>query len=146
MLVKKLVDARLLVTVRLDTVVEPKVEEPDTDRLVEEMFEEFRLVVVALVIVAEPVSSEVENRLLKVGELLKANVTLPRVSVATVRFAEEVKNLYKLEIEVVAITPFIVVVIIELFSLNEELFELMIVVEVASPFTMEVSVFTAEFN
>lgn len=38
--------------VRLEIVEEPRVDEPDTDRLVDVMFEEFRLVVVALVKVA----------------------------------------------------------------------------------------------
>lgn len=47
-----MVAARLLVAVRLDTVVEPSVDDPDTERLVDVMFEEFRFVVDALVSVA----------------------------------------------------------------------------------------------
>ena len=38
--------------VALEIVVEPRVDEPDTDKLVEVRFEEFKLVVVALVSVA----------------------------------------------------------------------------------------------
>jgi hypothetical protein len=59
---------------------------------------------------------------------------------------EEAKNLYKLEIEVVAVTPFMVVVSTEPFSSNEEVLELIIDEVDISPFTMEVRIFTAEFN
>jgi hypothetical protein len=47
---------------------------------------------------------------------------------------------------VVAVTPLILVVTIEPFSLNEILLELIIFVEVASPFTIEVRVLITEFS
>jgi late competence protein required for DNA uptake (superfamily II DNA/RNA helicase) len=68
------------------------------------------------------------------------------VSVATVRLEEEAKNLYKLPIVVVATSPLIVVVITELFSSKETLFELIIDEVDTSPFTIEVNSFTTEFS
>jgi hypothetical protein len=64
------------------------------------------------------------------------------VSVATVRLVEEAKNLIKLEIEVVEVTPFTEVVMIPLFA--EILFEFMSVVVETFPLITEVISFTAE--
>jgi hypothetical protein len=66
--------------------------------------------------------------------------------VATVRLLELEINLYKLEIEVVAITPFIFVVSTELFSVKFKVFELIIDEVEVSPFTIEVKVLIAEFS
>ena len=68
------------------------------------------------------------------------------MSVATDKLDEPEINLYKLEMEVVADTSFTVVVRIEPFSLNEEVLELIIDEVDTSPFTIDVIVFTAEFN
>lgn len=65
---------------------------------------------------------------------------------ATVRFelVLEAKKFRRFETLVVATTPLIVEVIIP--ELAESVFELIMFVEVASPFTILVSVFTAEFR
>lgn len=65
---------------------------------------------------------------------------------ATVKFVDEARNLYKLDIVVVAITPFTLVVKIELLSLNEILLELINEVVDTSPFIIDVKVLIVEFN
>jgi hypothetical protein len=111
-----------------------------------EIFVAVALVIVALVRLTFVATKFVKNKSVNEGESEKLTVTLPKVSVATVRLEEAEINLYKFEIEVVATIPFIFVVTIEPFSSKEILLELMIEVEVASPFTIEVRVFSAEFK
>ena len=85
-------------------------------------------------------------KLLKAGLSVKEYVTFPNVSVATLKFVDEAKYLYKFASEVVATTPFIFVVRTELFSAKDILLELIKLDVASSPFTIEVIVFTAEFN
>jgi hypothetical protein len=88
--------------------------------------------------------AELNKISLNSGFVEKSKVTLPRVSVATVRLEEAEKNLYKLERDVVAITPLTLVVMTELFSVKARLLELISVVVEVLPFTIEVISFTAE--
>lgn len=81
---------------------------------------------------------------LKVGFAVNEKVTLPLVSVATVRLVEEAKNLNRLDNEVVEVTPFTEVVMTEPFSLNERLLELIRVVVDIIPFMFEVNPFADE--
>ena len=85
-------------------------------------------------------------KLLNVGLLVKEYVTFPNVSVATLKFVDEAKNLYKLESEVVASTPLTFAEITELFSVKDILLEFIKLDVASSPFTIEVIVFTAEFK
>jgi hypothetical protein len=118
-------------------------------KFVSEAFVEKRFVVVAFVkfesvpvrVMIVPDVAVIE---LNIGLSENIYVTFPDVSVATVRFefVEEAKKFSKFETDVVAITPFIVVVIIPFNA--ETLFEFIIFVEVETPFTIEVRVFTVE--
>lgn len=92
------------------------------------------------------VSKVSENRLLNVGESLNVNFTSPLVVVEIDKLVEEAINLYKLEIEVVAVTPFIFVVSTDPFSSKEDMLELIIEEVDTSPFTIEVSSFTTELS
>jgi hypothetical protein len=109
--------------------------------LVAEMLVVVALVIVALVIFALVATKLPVNILVNVGASVKVKATLPNVSVATDKLLEAEINLYKLEIEVVAITPLIVVVSTDPFSLNEEVLELIIDDVETSPFTIEVNSF-----
>ena len=82
--------------------------------------------------------------LVNVGESLKVNFTSPFVVVETDRLVEEAINLYKLEIEVVATTPLIVVVSTDPFSSNEEVLELIIVEVEMEPPMLEVRMLERE--
>lgn len=66
------------------------------------------------------------------------------MSVATVKLLDEATNLYKLEIDVVATTPLIVVVSTDPFSLNVEALELIIVEVATKPFILVVKTFPEE--
>lgn len=82
--------------------------------------------------------------LLKFGLSLSEYVTLPKVSVDTFKFVEDAKNLYRPDIEVVALTPLIVVVITPSFA--EISLELIMEVVAIFPLIIEVSSFITESN
>ena len=71
---------------------------------------------------------------------------MPNVSVATDKLFEVEINLYKLESEVVATTPFKFVVMIALFSVNARLLKLIKLVVDISPLIIEVKVLTTEVS
>jgi hypothetical protein len=75
---------------------------------------------------------------------LKVNFTSPDVVVETDRLVEEAINLYKFEIEVVAVTPLMFVVSTDPFSSKEEVLELIIEEVETEPPTLEVNVFAIE--
>ena len=80
------------------------------------------------------------------GVFVNEYVTSPEVVVATVRllFVDEARNVYRLAIDVVAITPLMFVVTTPLEAAI--VFELIIDVLVDTPLITDVNVFTAEFN
>lgn len=136
----------LPVTARLIPVALPKrrleIEAVIADRRLENKLVEVALVSVAFVPVRLVVARLVVVALLKIGLEVKEYVTLPRVSVATVRLALvlEAKNLSRLETEVVATTPLTVEVITPEEAVRVlELMNLAVVVEI-TPLVLEVSV------
>jgi hypothetical protein len=99
-----------------------------------------KLEMLALVIVALPPTMTLP----KIGLSVNIYVTLPVVSVATVRleFVLDAKKFSKLDMEVVAMIPFMLEVMIP--ELAESVFAFMILVEVASPLTMLVMALRVE--
>ena len=71
---------------------------------------------------------------------------MPNVSVATVKLPDDAMNLYRLLNEVDEITPFMSVAKTALPALNVRLFKLIKLVVETSPLTIDVKVFTTEFN
>jgi hypothetical protein len=81
---------------------------------------------------------------LNTGSFVNEYVTVPSVDVATVRllFVDDAKNVYKFPILVVAVTPFITLVIVP--DAAERVLLFMIELVDITPFTLLVKIFASE--